>query len=31
LPVRVGLGEDVRELKAGEACTLTVGERVGFA
>jgi trehalose/maltose hydrolase-like predicted phosphorylase len=31
LPVRVGLGGDVRELKAGEACTLTVGERVGFA
>jgi trehalose/maltose hydrolase-like predicted phosphorylase len=29
LPVRVGVGDEVRELAAGERCTFTVAGRVG--
>ena len=31
LPVRVGVGDDVRELSAGEQCTFTIAARTGDA
>ena len=31
LPVRVGVGDDVRELSAGERCTFTIAARTGGA
>jgi trehalose/maltose hydrolase-like predicted phosphorylase len=31
LPVRVGVGDDVRELRAGDRCKFNVGARVGLA
>ena len=30
-PVRVGVGDDVRELSAGERCTFTIAARTGGA
>ena len=30
-PVWIGVGDDVRELTAGDRCTFTLGSRVGSA
>jgi hypothetical protein len=30
-PVKIGVGDDVRELTAGERCTFSLGSRFGHA